>query len=213
MSENQIVKQLQGIALRLTGDPDQQRDLMQEMFVHLIRIQTAEPGQALSWYLKSCEFRARNYLKPGPGVDAPRRAGNGLLGDEVSAGGGMSPGNGTRFSAEPVGPIEIQGELITSDVLNLILPLLSDMRQRVLFLLMRGCGVREAARELGITHPAVIKHRKKIARIARELLQESEGVGVAVAVRNCAEDNGNGNGNGNGHGNGNGSANGEAHAG
>ena len=207
MTENRIVKQLQGIASRLTGDPDQQMDLMQEMFVHLIRVQTAEPGQALSWYLKSCEFHARNYLKPGHGVDAPRRAGNGLPGDEVTAGGGMGPGNGTRLSAEPVGPIEIQGELITGDVLNLILPLLSDMRQRVLFLLMKGCGVREAARELGITHPAVIKHRKKIARIARELLQESEGVGVAVAVRNGAEDNGNGNGNGNG------SANGEPHAG
>ena len=207
MTENRIVKQLQGIASRLTSDPDQQMDLMQEMFVHLIRVQTAEPGQALSWYLKSCEFRARNYLKSGPGVDAPKRGGNGMPGDEVAAPGSMGPGNGTRLSAEPVGPIEIQGELITSDVLNLILPLLSDMRQRVLFLLMKGCGVREAARELGITHPAVIKHRRKIARIARELLQESEGVGVAVAVRNGAEDNGNGNSNGNG------SANGEPHAG
>ena len=207
MTENRIVKQLQGIASRLTSDPDQQMDLMQEMFVHLIRVQTAEPGQALSWYLKSCEFRARNYLKSGPVVDAPRRAGNGMPDDEVTASGRMGPGNDIRLSAEPVGPIEIQGELITSDVLNLILPLLSDMRQRVLFLLMKGCGVREAARELGITHPAVIKHRRKIARIARELLQESEGVGVAVAVRNGAEDNGNGNGNGNG------SANGEPHAG
>jgi DNA-directed RNA polymerase specialized sigma24 family protein len=207
MTENRIVKQLQGIASRLTSDPDQQMDLMQEMFVHLIRVQTAEPGQALSWYLKSCEFRARNYLKSGRGIDAPRRVGNGVPGDEVTAPGRMGPGNGTRLSTEPVGPIEIQGELITSDVLNLILPLLSDMRQRVLFLLMKGCGVREAARELGITHPAVIKHRKKIARIARELLQESEGVGVAVAVRNGAEDNGNGNSNGNG------SANGEPHVG
>ena len=207
MTENRIVKQLQGIASRLTVDPDQQMDLMQEMFVHLIRVQTAEPGQALSWYLKSCEFRARNYLKSGPVVDAPRRAGNGMPDDEVTASGRMGPGNDIRLSAEPVGPIEIQGELITSDVLNLILPLLTDMRQRVLFLLMKGCGVREAARELGITHPAVIKHRKKIARIARELLQESEGVGVAVAVRNGAEDNGNGNSNGNG------SANGEPHAG
>ena len=80
-------------------------------------------------------------------------------------------------------PVVIQGERITSDALNLILPLLSEMRQRVLFLLMKGCGVRETGRQLGITHPAVIKHRKKIARIAHELLQESEGIGVAVTVR------------------------------
>lgn len=199
MTENQIVKQLQEIASKLTADPNQQKELMQEMFVHLVRVQTAEPGQALSWYLKNCEFHARDYLKAGRGSDALRRAGNAMPYDEVPADGGAGPGNGTRLSPEPVGPIEIQGELITGDMLNLIVPLLTDMQQRVLFLLMKGCGVREAARELGVTHPAVIKHRKKIARIARELLQESEGVGVAVAGRHGAEDNGNSNGNGEPH--------------
>jgi len=207
MTENPIVKQLQGIAARLTDDPQQQKNLMQEMFVHLVRVQTAEPGHALSWYLNSCEFHVRNHFKPGHGVEASRRDGYSMPHGEVATDRVVVPGNGTRFVPEPVGPIEIQGELITNDVLNLILPLLSDMRQRVLFLLMKGCGVREAARELGITHPAVIKHRKKIARIAREMLQESEGVGVAIAVHH--DDNGNGNGNGSG----NGSAQGETHAG
>ena len=69
--------------------------------------------------------------------------------------------------------IEIQGERITSDVVNRILPHLSDMQQEIFFLLMKGCGVRETGREVGITHPAVIKHRKKIARVARELHQAS----------------------------------------
>ncbi len=73
MIENQIVRQLQGIAAKLTADPDLQKSLMQEMFVHLVRIQTAEAGQPLSWYLKSCEFHARNYLKVGPGVDLVKR--------------------------------------------------------------------------------------------------------------------------------------------
>ena len=52
MIENQIVRQLRGIAGKLTADPELQRNLMQEMFVHLVRIQTAEAGQPLSWYLK-----------------------------------------------------------------------------------------------------------------------------------------------------------------
>ena len=207
INENPIVKQLHGIAARLTGDPNLQKDLMQEMFVHFVRVQTSEPGQTPSWYLKSCEFHARNLLKQGRSIDSPKRARNGVSYDEV-----FRVHDDERHSdgvpASPaVSQIEIQGELITNDILNPILPHLSDRQQQVLFLLMKGCGVREAARELGITHPAVIKHRKKIARIARELLQESEGVGVAVAVRNGAEDNGNGNGNGNG------SANGEPHAG
>ena len=190
MTENLIVRELQGIAAKLTSDPDIQKNLMQEMFLHLVRIRTVDPGRALSWYLKSCEFHARNFLKP----DEHASPANGVSVREIVPVGHERRGLDPRPSSPLVGQIEIQGELITGDVLNLILPLLSDMQQQVLFLLMKGCGVREAGRALGITHPAVIKHRKKIARIAHELLQESEGIGVAVAVRDGAQENGNGNG-------------------
>jgi len=197
MTENPIVKQLHGIAARLTSHPDVQKDLMQEMFVHFIHVQTAEPGQTLSWYLKSCEFHARNFLRQGCSIDSPKRARNGVSYDEAPRGHDDEHRGEGMLISQPVSQIEIQGELITNDILNLILPHLSDRQQQVLFLLMKGCGVREAGRELGITHPAVIKHRKKIARIARELLQESEGVGVAVAVQHGT--NGNGTGNGEAH--------------
>jgi hypothetical protein len=198
MTENLIVKELQGIATKLTSDPDVQKNLMQEMFLHLVRIRTVDPGRALSWYLKSCEFHARNFLRPGEHASSA----NGASLPEIMPVGHERHGLDPRSSSPLVGQIEIQGELITGDVLNLILPLLSDMQQQVLFLLMKGCGVREAGRALGITHPAVIKHRKKIARIAHELLQESEGIGVAVAVRDGARENGNGNGHGVENGNG-----------
>jgi DNA-binding CsgD family transcriptional regulator len=169
MTENHIVRQLHEIAGKLTADPDLQKDLMQEMFVHLVRIQTAEVDQTLSWYLKSCEFHARNYLKPGRNMDPLKRE---------------TPGNNGAPDASPALSIEIQGERITNDIANRILPRLSDMQQQILFLLMKGCGVRETGREVGITHPAVIKHRKKIARVAHELLQESAGMGVAIARHN-----------------------------
>jgi DNA-directed RNA polymerase specialized sigma24 family protein len=172
MTENQIVRQLHGIAGKLTADPDLQKDLMQEMFVHLVRIQTAEAGRTLSWYLKSCEFHTRTHLKLGRSIDSLKRDGNGAP------------------DASPAFSLEIQGELITNDIVNLILPQLSDMQQQILLLLMKGYGVRETGREVGITHPAVIKHRKKIARIARELLQESPSVGVAVARHNGTNGNG-----------------------
>jgi hypothetical protein len=200
MTENLIVKELQGIATKLTSDPDVQKDLMNEMFLHLVHVRTVDPGRALSWYLKSCEFHAHNFLKPGE----PVSAGNGASFDEMMPVSQKRPSVEARISSPLVGQIEIQGELITGDVLNLILPLLSDMQQQVLFLLMKGCGVREAGRALGITHPAVIKHRKKIARIAHELLQESEGIGVAIAVRDGTNENGNGNGHGTEQTNGNG---------
>ncbi len=192
MTENLIVKELQGIAAKLTSDPDVQKNLMQEMFLHLVRIRTVDPDRPLSWYLKDCEFHARNFLK----TDEHASSANGVSVREIMPVGHERRGLDPRSSSPLVGQIEIQGELITGDVLNLILPLLSDMQQQVLFLLMKGCGVREAGRALGITHPAVIKHRKKIARIAHELLQESEGIGVAVAVRDGAKENGNDNGHG-----------------
>jgi hypothetical protein len=194
MIENQIVRQLQGIAGKLTADPDLQKNLMQEMFVHLVRVQTAEAGQPLSWYLKSCEFHARNYLKVGPGIDLVKHNGNGASHENVPATmNGELRGNGAAHAPMDVA-IEIQGERITHDVVNRIVPRLSDMQQQILFLLMKGCGVRETGREVGITHPAVIKHRKKIARVAHELLQESADASVGVP-----QHNGNGNGNGGAH--------------
>ena len=171
MTENQIVRQLNEIAVKLTVDPDIQKDLMQEMFVHLVRIQTAEAGQTLSWYLKSCEFHARNFLAFGRGIDSPAHAVGSAPIVETS------PVDNVASRVPSTVAIEIQGERITNDVVNRILPHLSDMQQEILFLLMKGCGVRETGREVGITHPAVIKHRKKIARVARELHQASTAAG------------------------------------
>ena len=174
MIENQIVRQLHGIAEKLSADADVQRDLMQEMFVHLVRIQTAEAGQTLSWYLKSCEFHARNFLAFGRGADS-------TAAQASSAADVPAERNHLR---PPLGDVavEIQGERITADVINRILPRLSDMQQEILFLLMKGCGVRETGREVGITHPAVIKHRRKIVRVVRELHDVAVGPATAVVA-------------------------------
>lgn len=180
MTENKIVRQLRGIASKLTADAELQKDLMQEMFLHLVEVETTEAGQTLSWYLKSCEFHARNYLKLGRSIDSLKRARNGVPYDEAPSEDGEQGGNGSHRAQ--AGQIEIQGEIITNDIVNLIIPRLSEIQQQILFLLLKGCGVRETGREIGITHPAVIKHRKKIARIARELLQDSEGVGAARSI-------------------------------
>lgn len=178
MIESKIVRQLHGIASKLTADAELQKDLMQEMFVHLVRVQTAEAGQTSSWYMKSCEFHARNYLKQGRSIDSIKRARNGVPYDEAPSDDGEHFSNGA-CPVPSMTQIEIQGEIITNDIVNLIVPRLSETQQQILFLLLKGCGVRETAREIGITHPAVIKHRKKIARIAREFLQESGNRGVA----------------------------------
>jgi DNA-binding NarL/FixJ family response regulator len=178
VTENVIVRQLRGIAAKLTANAELQKDLMQEMFLHLAHVETVEAGQTLSWYLKGCEFHARNYLKSGRSVDSLKRTHNVVSFDRVLSNEDGHDNNGAE--PQPLGPIQIQGEMLSADVVNQIVPRLTDMQQRVLFLLLKGYGVREAAREIGITHPAVIKHRKKIARIAREFLNEHEDTSVPV---------------------------------
>jgi len=168
--ENRIVKQLRGVAAKLTSDLELQKDLLQEMFIHLVRVQAELPKRTLSWYIKSCEFQARNCLKHGRSIDSPKRASNLVPLGQVS----NDPGSNTFLLVDPIDPIDLQSELITNDIVDLITLQLTDTQQQIFFLLIRGLGVREIARELRITHPAVIKHRRKIARIALDLLRDTD---------------------------------------
>jgi RNA polymerase sigma factor (sigma-70 family) len=169
--DNHIVLQLRGVALKLTSDAELRKDLLQEMFVHLFKVRTCQPAKTSSWYVKSCEFHARNYLKLGRSIDSLKRARNGVPLD--TAHGKDADWIGSVF--EPIDPLDLRSELITKDIIDLVLPHLTDTQQRILFLLLQGFGVREVARELGISHPAVVKQRKKIARLVSALLDESSG--------------------------------------
>jgi len=181
IAENRIVKRLRGVAGKLTSDPELQKDLMQEMFIHLLRVQVECPKRTLSWYIKSCEFQARNWLKHGRSVDSLKRARSLVsLGQDSE-----DDGCNRERCVDAADPVDLEGELITQDIVNLIVPQLTETQQHILFLLMKGFRVREIAREMSISHPAVIKHRKRIARIAHEFLTESSRLP-------CSAGNGNG---------------------
>ena len=168
-SDNRIVAQLRRVAARLTCDFEPRKDLSQEMLMHLVRVETDIPGRTRSWYIKSCEFRARNYLQHGRSVDSIKRCNNLVP---------LDPNDGDRdgsfwFCWEAADPIDLHGELIAQDIVDLLISQLTDMQQQILSLLMHGFSVRETARKLSVSHPAVIKHRRKIARIASGLLRDS----------------------------------------
>ena len=171
-----LPRQLGGIAARLTGDADLQKDILQEMSVHWLRIQRDAPGHTAAWFLKSCEFHARNYLKLGRSVDSRRRACN-----LVSLDTGLMPSNeDLTFCGAATSPLDHQSELVIQDILDLVASKLSKKEKTVFNLLMRGYGIREAARQLGVSHPAVIKHRNKIAHITRVILDEPSGFPPAM---------------------------------
>jgi RNA polymerase sigma factor (sigma-70 family) len=168
--ESRVVRQLRGVAAKLTADIELQKDLLQEMFIHLIRVEVETPGHTPSWYIKSCEFHARNCLKHGRSVDSLKRSRNLILLGQTS-----EDADGYVFSVSDVAdPLDAFGEVMTNDIIELVVPQLSEIQREILYLLMKGLGVRQIARELGVTHPAVIKHRRKIAQIMSSFLNESQ---------------------------------------
>jgi DNA-binding CsgD family transcriptional regulator len=164
--DHRIVRTLRGVAARLTPEFDLQKDLMQEMFIHLVRVEADRPGRTLSWYLQSCQLYAGNYLARGRSVDSIKR-GHNLVPVGQSDEDGISPG------IDPADPIDLRSELIVRDIVDQLVPQLTGVQQQILFLLMHGFGVREVARQLRVSHPTIIKHRKRIARIASALLADA----------------------------------------
>ena len=164
-TERSIIRLLRGVAAKLSSNAELQKDLLQEMAIHLNRVQTKLPGRTKSWYIKSCEFHARNHLKLGRSVDSHKRIHNLVSLDLLTE-------NAAEIGFFSDNHEDSRPALIAQDLLELIIPKLTERQKEVLTLLMEGSGVREVGRKLGISHPSVIKHRNHIARIAREVLAD-----------------------------------------
>jgi DNA-directed RNA polymerase specialized sigma24 family protein len=174
------------VASHLTADRELQKDLVQEMLLHLVRLETDLPGQTVSWYIASCKFHARNYLQRGRSIDSMKRGGN------LVPLGADRDGANAAFDGclDPTDPVDLHAELVMRDVVNLLNVRLTDVQQKVLFFLMHGLGAREIGRELSLSHPTVIRHRKKIRRVTSHLLADSgcngaRNAGSSFEVRSC----------------------------
>src|SRR5229473_470871 len=69
-----VTKHLGLVAARLTNDLELRKDLVQEMELFLLRVECRSPGQTRSWYVKGCEFHARNFLRLGRSIDSQKRS-------------------------------------------------------------------------------------------------------------------------------------------
>jgi DNA-directed RNA polymerase specialized sigma24 family protein len=167
---NRMISELKRVATRLTSDTELRRDLVQEMYVHFMSQVAEDQEHSLTWYVKGCEFHGRNYLRRGRSVDSLKRARGQVL---------LRVEPGVREESSPTDLVESEsmttdGTMYSEDVLAQLDPYLSARQKVILERLMRGYGVRQVARELGISHVAVIKHRRKIAKIAAEIMQVSQ---------------------------------------
>jgi len=129
------------------------------MSVHLLRVQTESPAMTRSWYIKSCEFRARDYLRRGRSIDSYKRARGGepTHSQDFDQNFELSDPLGCldEVMARTLSPSSCAGSPTGSGSFSVFCWKVSEWRA--------------VGRQLGIAHTAVVKQRVKIGRVARGL--------------------------------------------
>jgi RNA polymerase sigma factor (sigma-70 family) len=160
-----ILEQLGRIVMRLTGNSTLREDLMQEALIHLWQVQEQNPGQTKNWYLQNCRFHLLHYLALGRSVDSPKRRAS-----------QVHPADQNDDHSDWLDHFEgtntVLQDVSARDILASLSRCLSAREMSILQWLSDGLGTREIAKRLGISHPMVIKHRRKIATLARKLAIE-----------------------------------------
>ena len=158
----ETLEQLGRVVVRLTANLALREDLMQEALIHLWQVQEQNPGQTKNWYLQNCRFHLLHYLALGRSVDSPKRRASQIQPSDQTE---DSDGWLERFES---GESVLQ-DVSARDILAAMSTLLSDREMSILQWLSDGVGTREIAKRLGISHPMVIKLRRKIAVFAKKL--------------------------------------------
>lgn len=167
INDLEILEQLGKMVARLTSLPTLREDLMQEALIHLWQTQEQHPGQTRNWYLRNCRFHVLHYLALGRSVDSPKRRASQVQPiqtddehDDV-----LDRLEGTECVVQDVS---------ARDMLASLAKLLTEREMWVLQWLSEGLATREIAKRLGISHPMVVKLRRKIATLARKIALEPE---------------------------------------
>ncbi|MDD5005395.1 MAG: sigma-70 family RNA polymerase sigma factor [Candidatus Omnitrophica bacterium] len=133
-----------------------EEDLYQEMCLYLWQ----HYGQGLpigineAYVIKGCEFHIQNFLRKG----RPRVMLSSL--DELITPEGLTLGDILEDKKEDFRS-GVENKLTVDEIINLGL---SDREKSVLFCLLKGQTVREAAKELGVSHVMILKYKKSIIK-------------------------------------------------
>ncbi len=146
----------------MTSDPSLRQDLRQEALIHLWSLERETPRQTTSWYLQSCRFHLQHLLASGKSVDALKRRSAQML-------------DGDSREEQPPSTVQWQsgdavlGEVSARDMISLLMRRLGARQREILMKLSDGFTTHEISLELGLTHQAVSKHRRRIAALATNL--------------------------------------------
>jgi DNA-directed RNA polymerase specialized sigma24 family protein len=148
---------LRRLVHNLCQDPNLHEDALQEALLCHWRAEVSHPGQTAEWYLRRCRFWIFDYLGKGRSVDSPKHRGSTSLEED----------SGPLALAAPE---DILLGICERDLFEQLMRRLGPPGQQVLPLLRQGLGVRETARQLGLSHVAILAQRRHIAEQCRALL-------------------------------------------
>lgn len=152
---------LERMAAHLSPHPSWHEDLIQEALIHWWQRQRLHPGQSASWYLRSCEFHLKNWLRRGRSIDSLKRR----HGRETELWNGNSSTkdwilNSLADESRESSVLEV---VSVRDLVSVLEPRLTLAESRVLSCLLVGLGTRETARQLKVSHTYVTRSRRRIA--------------------------------------------------
>ena len=146
-------EQVSRLVHKLCNNPNLYDDLLQEALLCHWRAEVRNPGQTASWYRQRYRFCIQDYLKKGHSVDSLKHRGPTCTSD------------GSR-ALDSVAADDIPQAICAGDAFNELACRLDAAEQRTLRLLREEMTLREIARELHISHVAVLARRRHIAAIA-----------------------------------------------
>ena len=150
---------LRGMVRRLTAEPAQEEDLIQEAIIHLWLRETEKPGQTQSWYIQSCRLHLQNVLRRGRSVDGRRRR---QIGDPP-------------IEIEPQEDLEARVDntlfsfICARDLVAELSKWLTPTEKQILSLSHEGLSLREIGGRLDLSHTSIRRHQRSIAALASRL--------------------------------------------
>jgi DNA-directed RNA polymerase specialized sigma24 family protein len=152
----EIRERLSGLVHNLCHDPNLHEDLLQLALICHWQAEESYPGKTPSWYVQHCASCIHDYLRMGRSVDSLRHRGSACREDNSAA---------LATAAHE----DVFQDICECDLFNELSQRVGSTGRQVLRLLRNGLGVREIARELHISHVAVLAHRRHLAQQCRAL--------------------------------------------
>lgn len=145
------------------ADPNLREDFLQEVQLHLWKCESEKPGQTPSWYLKSCWFCVQDQLGAGRSLDSfKRRYLQCPLPEDSEE---MERYQSDDFLARE----DVVQNVAALDALAELMCRLEPEDRVVLDLLDQGYTVCQIARRLCVSHPHIVRSRRRIAAMAARI--------------------------------------------